>query len=177
MDGIAIKSLRDTMKLAYNQILFGKAVGNYEAGAPPYAHCPGPEGGVPGVPCPCPNYPVGTVEVYGNATSNAIQGATMVELTYVFDHCQLSSLDVSANADPKMVYKMTFTGTVTENGTLAVQPTANTALDIKSDSMTLSGTVYNPPIDYETDKCPMALGQNGNNLSGTLCGRDTGTTL
>jgi hypothetical protein len=174
MDGVAVRALRDTMKLAYNRILLGKAVGTYEAGTPPYASCVAPDGGLtPGVPCPCPLG--GTIMLFGQATSNAIQGATMVQLTYVLDHCQLST--IGASTKPETIYKLTMTGTATENGTIAVQPTANTSLDIKSDTISFAGTVYDPPIDYESDNCQLVLGQNGNDLSGTLCGRDCGTSL
>jgi hypothetical protein len=72
---------------------------------------------------------------------------------------------------------MTLTGTATEKGTLAVQPSANTALTIQSDAMTFSGTVHDPPLNYQANACPLALVQDGNQLSGTVCGRQAGTSL
>jgi hypothetical protein len=152
-DGSAVAALRETIKLAFNITLQGMEVGPQDATAK----------------CPLG----GTVHVFGTATSNAVQGATEVMLTYELDHCAYQSSD----SDPKLVFSMTTTGTVTESGTIAVQPSATTALTITSDSITLSGTVYDPPIPYEADACALDLGQNGNDLSGTLCGRTAGLTL
>jgi hypothetical protein len=172
MDGVAILALRDAMKLEYNATLQGQDAGSYDAATIPACGVL-PKGTKNGTPCPCPLG--GTALVFGTATVNAEQGAAIVQLTYVFDHCGYSSSPTST--DPNTVYKMMVNGTVTEDGTIASQPTANTALDIKGDAVTFSGTVYSPPINYEADNCALALGQNGNDLSGTLCGRDTGTTL
>ena len=97
----------------------------------------------------------------------------MVDLTYVLDHCGYAVKD----ADPAQTYSMTFTGTVIESGTIAVQPSATTALDIKSSDAALSGTVFDPPIDYQVSACAVVLGQSGNKLSGTICGRVVGLTL
>jgi hypothetical protein len=152
-DGTATRSMREAMKLAYNVLLQGKPVGAQDG-----SHA-----------CPLG----GSVHVFGQATSNTVQGATMVELTYELDHCGYAVKD----SDATQTYSMTFTGTVTENGTIAVQPSSTTALDIKSDAMTLSGTVFDPPIDYQETACPIVLGQSGNKLSGTICGRVAGVTL
>jgi hypothetical protein len=43
--------------------------------------------------------------------------------------------------------------------------------------MTLEGTVYDPPIDYGRTGCAVELGQDGDRLSGTLCGRAVGVEL
>jgi hypothetical protein len=153
MDATALRAMREGMKLVFNVTLQGKPVGAQDAT----------------VPCPLG----GTAHVFGQATSNAVQGATNVALTYVLDHCGYSQTDT----DPKQTYSMTLTGTITEDGTLAVQPSASTALEMKSDAMTFSGTVYDPPITYDQSACPLVLGQNGNQLSGTICGRTGGLTL
>ena len=153
MDATAVRSMRETMKLAYNVLLQGKPVGAQDG-----SHD-----------CPLG----GTVHVFGQATSNTVQGATMVDLTYVLDHCGYAVKD----ADAAQTYSMTFTGTVTESGTIAVQPSSTTALDIKSNDAALSGTVFDPPIDYQASACAVVLGQSGNKLSGTICGRVVGLTL
>ena len=73
-------------------------------------------------------------------------------------------------------YSVKISGTLTQEGILAVQPTATSALVMKSEGVKLSGTVYDPPIDYTVD-CPVELGQNGNKLTGKICGRDAKTDL
>jgi hypothetical protein len=40
--------------------------------------------------------------------------------------------------------------------------------------MTFSGTVYDPAIDYEQSNCALDFMQDGNNVSGTVCGRNAG---
>ena len=152
-DTIALRAFRETLKLAYNKTLQGKPVGPHDET----------------VPCPLG----GTAHVFGTATSNAVQGSTEVELTYVLDHCGVPQKDT----DPEQTYSMTLTGTVTEKGTIAIQPSSTTSLDIGCSAMTLSGTVYDPPMDYSADACALALGQNGNQLSGTMCARAVGVTL
>jgi hypothetical protein len=152
-DQVAARALREMMKLAYNLTLQGKPVGMQDASSP----------------CPLG----GTVHVFGTASSNAVQGATNVDLTYAFDHCHYMQKDT----DPTQAYDMTLTTTATEKGTIAVQPSSTTALQIASDSVTFSGTVYDAPIDYEENACMVTLGQSGNQISGTMCGRDVGLTL
>jgi hypothetical protein len=152
-DEIALRSFRETLKLAFNKTLQGLPVGQHDVT----------------VPCPLG----GTARVFGTATSNPVQGATLVDLTYVLDQCGVPQKD----ADPKQTYSMTLTGTATEKGTIAIQPSSTTSLDIGSDAMTLNGTVYDPPMNYAATSCPLALGQNGNQLSGTMCSRAVGLTL
>jgi hypothetical protein len=157
-DAVALLGLRDAIKLAYNLELSGQAVGAQDAG-----------------PTACPLG--GTASVSGHATSNGVQGTTMVDLTYVFDQCGSSNVDT----DPTHVFTITITGTVTEKGSIAVQPSTTTALVFDSASMTLSGTVYAPAIPYaaaaDGGACALMLGQSGNDVSGTLCGRPAGVTL
>jgi hypothetical protein len=151
-DGIAIKALREMTKLAFNLTLQGKPVGTHDLSRP----------------CPLG----GTVRVFGTATSNAIQGATEVQLTYVLAGCGYLFKD----DDAKDNYQMVLTGTITQEGIIAVQPSASSALVMKSETMRFSGTVYDPPLAYEAE-CPVELGQNGNLLTGKLCGRDAQTPL
>jgi hypothetical protein len=152
-DGIAVRSIREGMKLVYNLTLQGKPVGPQDAT----------------IPCPLG----GSARVYGTATSNAVQGATNVELTYVLDRCAYVQKDV----DPKQTYKLTVNGTITQKGTIAVQPSATTALVMASDPIDVAGTVYEPANAYEVKACKLALSQDGNLLSGELCGRTVGLNL
>src|SRR5882672_12748422 len=62
-DNIALRALRETMRYVYNQRLPGQPVGEQDASASCLMQ--------------------GTVQIMGDAGSNAVQGATIVELTYV----------------------------------------------------------------------------------------------
>ncbi len=152
-DEIAVRSVREGMKLVYNLTLQGKPVGPQDAT----------------IPCPLG----GSAHVFGTATSNAVQGATEVDLTYVLDHCRYSQKDT----DPKQNYALTTNGTLSQKGTIAVQPSATTALVIGSDALDLTGTVHEPALDYAANACKLGLSQTGNRLSGELCGRKVGLSL
>jgi len=152
-DGNAMKALRETMKLVYNLTLQGRPVGSQDATTP----CP--EGG--------------SARIFGDAASNAAQGTTEVRLTYELSACAYLERDDDAEDN----YDMTSTGTVVQEGVLAVQPNETTALVMQSESITLSGTVYDPPIDYDVAACVLRLGQSGDELSGTICGRAAGAEL
>jgi hypothetical protein len=145
-DGIALRALRETMRVAYNMELMGRDVG--------------PQDGT---------YPClmgGTAHVFGTATSNAAQGSTFVDLTYVFADC----LHVAVpNPTADRNYQMGLNGTATENGVIAVQPTATTALHIHSDSMTFLGRVDDPPVDYNQTDCLVDVMQDGSVVSGFFC--------
>ena len=159
-DGVALLSLRDAIKVVYNLTLQGQPVGPQSGMLPNAMYPMGCPGG-------------GMASVTGTASSNADQGTTTVNLTYVFTSCHYSVID----SDPTQTFDMTVDGTVTEVGTIAVQPSSTTALEFTSAAFSFDGTVYGPPIDYMQKACALQLGQDGNNLSGTLCGRDAGTTL
>jgi hypothetical protein len=45
---------------------------------------------------------------------------------------------------------------------------------MSSEALTLSGTVYDPPISYLGEACALQVGQSGSNVTGTLCGRSAG---
>jgi hypothetical protein len=152
-DQIAVRGYREMLKLMYNVTLQGKPVGQHDETRP----------------CPLG----GTARVFGNATSNAVQGATEVHLTYVLDHCAYERQDT----DPTQNYSLTLTGTTTEDGTIAIQPSSTTSLTLKSDGMTFAGKVHDPPVDYNETQCALDLGQNGNQLSGKICTRDSGLLL
>jgi hypothetical protein len=151
-DAVAIQAIRETAKLAFNISLQGKRVGAQDATTP----------------CPFG----GAVRIVGTATSNAMQGATEVNLTYVMDRCSYLFKD----DEPADNYRTRITGVLTQVGIIAVQPSATTALVMKSDSITFDGTVYDPPIEYVAT-CPVELAQNGNKLTGTICGREAVTDL
>jgi hypothetical protein len=155
-DGVAVRSLRDAIKVVYNDLLQGQPTGT---------------GLDKTLPMGCPLG--GTARVFGSASSNADQGATNVDLTYVFTACAYSETDT----DPTQTFQMTLDGTVSESGVIAVQPSSTTALTFHSDAMSFSGTVYYPTIPYAESACAVQLGQDGNDLSGTICDRDAGTTL
>jgi hypothetical protein len=152
-DQVALRAVREMTKLAYNLLLQGKPVGMQDARSP----------------CPLG----GSVHVFGNATSNAAQGATEVDLSYAFAGCGHTELDDEAEES----YRMTLTGTLTQVGTLAAQPSATTALIMRSDAMTMEGTVHDPPLAYEATDCVLELGQDGNDLSGLFCGKEVGVDL
>lgn len=152
-DAIAVRSVREGMKLVYNLTLQGKPVGPQDAL----------------VPCPLG----GSAHVFGTATSNAVQGATEVDLTYVLDHCAYNQKDT----DPKQNYALTVNGTITQKGTIAVQPTATTGLVMTSDPIDLEGKVYDPAVDYAAKGCTLGMSQDGNQISGMLCGRTVGVSL
>ena len=167
-DGVALLGLRTAMKVAYNFEVSTKPVGAQDRTAPCVSF-DGTQGG--------------TVHVFGNATVNAIQGASIVSLTYDFKNCLYSAApDATANQN----YSLTMNGKVTEEGTLSAQPTATTALKIETvldsamlptDSLSISGTVYDPPVDYTASGCALSVIQDGNSVSGALCGRRAGFTF
>ena len=152
-DKIAFRALREIVKLVYNITLQGKPVGPQDQTTP----------------CPMG----GSAHVYGEASSNPVQGATVVDLSYVLDQCGYLQRD----DEPDENYEMVLTGTVLENGTLVVQPTSTSALILSSDSLTFAGTVYDPPLDFNEQACVVQAGQNGNHFSGTMCGRTVGLDL
>jgi hypothetical protein len=115
----------------------------------------------------------GRARVVGEVTSNAFQGTIEVDLTYVLDACRSIELD----DEPRENYDMTLTGELHQQGIIAVQPSVGTALVMASESMTFSGKVYDPPIDYRAESCAIQMGQSGRNLSGTICGRIAGSEL
>jgi len=152
-DGIALRGMREGMKLIFNLTLQGKPVGAHD-----YT-----------VPCPLG----GSARIFGTASSNAVQGATELDLTYVVDNCTLLERD----DDVEENYRLTLTGTIRQVGILAVQPGSTTALGLQSDDMSFVGTVYDPPDPYEERACRVQLAQTGNKLTGTMCTRDTTVDL
>jgi hypothetical protein len=149
-DAVALRALRGMMKFVYNLALQGKPAGTQDQTTP------------------CPNG--GSARVYGEAYSVAEQGATDVDLTYVFDQCSYLEKDEHAEQN----FNITLAGTATQQGTISVQATATTALLISSTSMTWSGTVYDPPVSYEETNCAVTMTQDGNAVSALLCGREAG---
>ena len=167
LDAVAVRAFRETLKQVYNGALQSKPVGAQDA----VYKCT-PLGG--------------TAHVTGTATANPKLGTTTVNLTYVLDHCRYVAVDT----DPTQNYDITLSGTTIETGIIAVQPGTTTALAFTSDAMTFSGNVYSPPVPYPAGApampdaaplpaaaCSVQLAQNGNQLSGMVCGRTAGLTL
>lgn len=149
-DGVAMRAVREMTKLMFNLTLQGKPVGPQDQSLP----CP--EGGL--------------ARVYGEATSDAGQGATVVDLTYEFTGCGYLQIDNEAPEN----YRVKVTGTITQKGTFSAQSSATTAVIMKSDALSVEGTVYDPPSSYQIDRCGLSLTQNGNTVSGTVCERKAG---
>ena len=116
-DGVALLALRDAIKLVYNVTLQGQPVGAQDK----TTACP--QGG--------------TAHVHGTAKSNADQGTTSVMLTYDLSQCHYSQVD----SDPSHAFDVTLTGSITEQGIIAVQPSSTTSLALQSDSMSIVGQV------------------------------------
>jgi hypothetical protein len=153
-DADALRAFREILKLVYNVTLQGKPVGQHDETTP----------------CPFG----GSARVFGSATSNALQGATEVQLTYEFHQCAYHRTDT----DPDQTYSIALDGAATENGTIAVQPSATTSIVLKSDALTFAGTVHDgPPKEFDQSACAVALVQDGNHLSGVLCKRDAAVDL
>lgn len=148
VDGVALRAVRETLKLAYNLTLQGDAVGAVSGETA------------------CPDG--GKVAVAGVATSNSVQGATEVDLVFVFDACSYKR----QSSEPEKSYDLVISGSIHEKGTLAVQPTATTALLLSSDALTLTGEVYDPALPYDATACTLKASQSGNEVSGTLCERN-----
>jgi hypothetical protein len=149
----AARALRATIKVVYNLTLQGNAVGEQDESTR----------------CPLG----GRARVSGVATSLAEQGATELAISYELEECAYLQRDDDVEGN----YDTVISGTVTEQGTLAVQPTATTALIFESDSISIVGTVYDPPADYAEPDCALRLVQSGNSFDGSLCGRKVGLDL
>jgi hypothetical protein len=152
-DDNAVRAIRETMKLVYNLTLQGNPVGAQDELTP------------------CPHG--GGARVWGEATSDSMQGATFVDLSYQFANCKY----IERDDEPDENYAITLNGIITQQGTIAVQPSATSALIMKSEALSLSGTVYDPPLPYEESDCVVELGQSGSKISGTICGRLAGANL
>jgi hypothetical protein len=147
LDETAVRSVREMLKLIYNLTLQANPVGAQDEVTP------------------CPQG--GGAHVFGEAFSVAEQGATKVSLTYELGYCAYLQRD----DEPDESYSVTLLGVVTQSGTIAVQPTSTTALVMHSDSLSVSGTLFDPGYDYREEECELQLSQNGNRLAGTFCGR------
>ncbi|HWZ87346.1 MAG TPA: hypothetical protein VNW92_00815 [Polyangiaceae bacterium] len=170
-DGVALLGLRTAMKVAYNFTVSAHPVGAQDAMVP----CISFDGKVGG-----------SVHIFGDDVEvDAKQGASIIPilhpLSYDFKNC-LYSAPPDPTADQN--YSLTLDGLVTETGTLSAQPTSTTSLIIQTaldpttmqptDTLSISGTVYDPPVDYAVSNCALSVIQNGNAVSGALCGRNAG---
>jgi len=151
-DSVAMRSLREAMRFAYNFTLQGKPIGMQDQTGP----------------CPPPG--IGSFHIVGDGQVNALLGLTTVDLTYTFTSCRLA---LPKSTTPERNYTMTLDGAVTEKGTLAMGgPT--TAVIISSAGFSFSGTVYDPPNVYDEMGCAVDARQDGNTVSGMICGRMAG---
>jgi len=157
-DNVAVRGIRTVLKYAFNFTVQGKPVGaqNWTTKCLPL------------------NGSQGSAHVVGDATSNAVQGASFVDLSFDFQGCSYA-----APPDPAAEQNFTVTlgGVITEQGTLAVQPSSTTALLLHSEALDVQGSVYDPPLDYAVTGCVLDLNQNGNAVAGTLCERAVGFTF
>jgi hypothetical protein len=153
LDETAARSVRETLKLVYNLTLQANPAGAQDE----VTRCP--RGG--------------QAHVFGFASSVAEQGATKVDLTYELSDCHYLQRD----DDPGDSYDVTVTGTVTQKGIIAVQPTSTTALLFDSDALSIVGTLFDPAYPYSADSCGLALSQNGGRLAGELCQRPVALDL
>ena len=117
---------------------------------------------------PCPRG--GAARIAGDAWADGAQGTTIVDLQYTFSDCGYLQVDTA----PSRAYHVTVSGAVSQDGVIAVQPSATTALLMTSESVTVTGEVYDPPIAYEAAACVLKIGQDGNDVAGELCGRTAG---
>jgi hypothetical protein len=152
-DEVALRGVREILKLAYNLTLQGNPVGTQDETTA----------------CPLG----GNARVFGEATSNPVHGATEVALSYELDLCA----HLERDEEPHENYALLLSGTIEQSGTIAVQPSATSALLMFSDSLSVAGTVYDPALEYFEMDCTLELGQNGNNVSGLFCGREVGLEL
>ncbi|HEX3776942.1 MAG TPA: hypothetical protein VHV51_20860 [Polyangiaceae bacterium] len=157
-DNVALFAVRSMMRFAFNKAIAAMPVGAQNVT----------------LPCLPASSGSGSVRVFGDAESNADQGASFLMLNYEFENCFFSA---PPDPTPDQNYSVTLTANVSEQGTLTQQPSTNTALTIQSDSVTLSGTVYDPPLDYSVSSCALAANQSGNDVSGFLCSRPAGFTF
>jgi hypothetical protein len=123
-DGVALRALREMMKFAYNTVVQGKPVG--------------PQDGIANL------FLSGSAHVFGSATSDPLMGTTTVGLTYEFANAHYVAKDDS----PEQNYDIVIDGTLWQEGTIAIQPSATTALFICGVNVHLVGKVYDPPLPY-----------------------------
>jgi hypothetical protein len=45
---------------------------------------------------------------------------------------------------------------------------------MKSTSLSLAGTVFDPPLPYQASDCVVQLSQSGNTVTGLVCEREAG---
>jgi len=111
-DAIALRAIREMMKFAFNTTFQAQPVGYHDLTANKF---------LKGT----------TARVFGTATANGEQGVTDVCLTYVFKH----TLYAKKQDEPKENYSVFLEGTITQQGRIAVQPSAPTALKMRSKSV------------------------------------------
>lgn len=145
-----MRALRETLKFAFNLTVQGRPAGQHDRT----------------VACAFG----GTARVYGSVLAEAELGANEVDLTYELTDC--AALQYDEEAPKEYNHRLTFTGVVLQEGTIAVQPTAKTTLYMSSSSLSFSGTVHEPPLSYEEPLCTLTIEQASAVVSGTICERE-----
>jgi hypothetical protein len=146
-DGVALRAVREMMKFAFNDTFQSQSPGFHDLTTEKFLQ--------------------GSARVFGTVDSNAEQGVTDVKLlTYVFTQAVYPKKEDDAEEN----YVIGLEGTITQEGKMAVQPSSPTALKMKSESLAIAGTVYDPPIKYLQMGCKLEMLQNGNSVSGMFCG-------
>jgi hypothetical protein len=164
-DAVALRAVREMMKFAFNHTFQSKDVGYHDLTTDKFLR--------------------GSARVFGTAMANGEQGVTDVKLTYVFTQAVYPKKE----DEPEENYVIGLDGTIEQEGMIAVQPSSPTALKMTSQSVTVVGVVYDPPINYYARQedggaemadggaemgCTLEIVQSGNSVAGKFCGRDAG---
>ena len=166
-DAVVLRAVREMMKFAFNSTFQKEPVGFHDLTTTAFLR--------------------GSARVRGTAVADGEQGVTDVDLTYVFTQAVFPKKD----SEPDDNYIIALDGTITQVGKIAIQPSSPTALKMKSvpalqdadsgepdaadaGSVTVAGTVYDPPIEYPVTECALEILQNGNSVAGMFCGRRAG---
>jgi len=149
-DAVALRAVREMMKFAFNMTFQTMPVGMYDLTTDKFLR--------------------GSARVFGTASADGKQGVTEVELTYVFTQAVYPKKE----DEPEENYLIGLEGTITQKGMIAVQPSSPTALKMQSESVTIAGIVYDPPIEYTRTGCALEMVQNGNSVAGMFCGHLAG---
>lgn len=147
-DNLAARAVRESVRVGFNLLLQGGPVGEQDKAGP----------------CPFG----GKVRVEGTATTDAATGTTQVDLTWQFTACGVKRVGSKDEA-----YEVTIDGELTQKGKISNVAGQTTALVLASDAMKVSGQVSLPTVPVD-ETCPLALTQDGSQVSGKFCGRDAG---
>jgi hypothetical protein len=186
-DAIALRALREAMRSAFNGRSQGQDAGPQDWNMPCEQRV-GP--------------PIGSANILGTAVSNTQQGMTRVNLTYEFLSCLVTSVEATPERNYDLSLKGTVTE-VGALSALSTSPNALKIATLGAgppdagaegggedggedggdeggadagafSTLSFNGTVYDPPVEYHENVCEILAMQNGNNVSGWICGRIAG---